>query len=116
MHPLLYRGRKFDLRVWAAITSVQPLRLYMLRKMFPKVSSRLYSPSAAKVGGHCLSSPECACMHVRMPGGENCGGRSLLPSPYPSHTMSSSTRKTPTPRSGSSIVTSRKTCVLTPRA
>lgn len=29
-HPLLYRGRKFDLRVWAAITSVDPLRIYML--------------------------------------------------------------------------------------
>ena len=37
-HPLLYRGRKFDLRVWAVITSIDPLRIYLLDHAFPKVA------------------------------------------------------------------------------
>jgi hypothetical protein len=35
-HPLLYRGRKFDMRVWAVITSIDPLRIYLLDHAFPK--------------------------------------------------------------------------------
>lgn len=85
MHPLLYRRRKFDLRVWALITSLEPLRVYMLATAFPKVSSVEYSTDAAVVGRHCLSRPQCACMHVRMPGGDGCVP-SALPKPYPSST------------------------------
>ena len=85
MHPLLYRRRKFDLRVWALVTSLEPLRVYMLATAFPKVSSVEYSADAAVVGRHCLSRPQCACMHVRMPGGDGCVP-SHLPTPYPSST------------------------------
>jgi len=84
-HPLLYRGRKFDLRVWAAITSVDPLRIYMLDHAFPKISTVHYSSEGADVGRHCLSSPRCACMHVRMPMGEGCVKDDLV-HPYPPHT------------------------------
>ena len=84
-HPLLYRGRKFDMRVWAVITSIDPLRLFLLEHAFPKVSTVPYSPDAATVGRHCLSSARCACMHVRMPMGEGCDIHSMV-KPYPPHT------------------------------
>lgn len=84
-HPLLYRGRKFDLRVWALITSVDPLRLYILDRGFPKVSTVPYDTDAAVVGRHCLSRPHCACMHVRMPMGEGCDKAKLI-DPYPEST------------------------------
>ena len=87
-HPLLYRGRKFDMRVWAVITSIDPLRIYLLDHAFPKVSTVPYSASWASVGRHCLSSPQCACMHVRMPLGEGCEKDNLI-SPYPSRTDTS---------------------------
>ena len=64
-HPLLYRGRKFDMRVWAVITSVDPLRLYMLDRAFPKISTVPYSTDTDIVGRHCLSSPKCACSQVK---------------------------------------------------
>lgn len=87
MHPLLYKKRKFDLRVWALITSLEPLRLFMLSTAFPKISSVDYSAAAEVVGRHCLSTASCACMHIRMPGGDGCDPRSL-PKPYPPHTAS----------------------------
>jgi hypothetical protein len=53
-----------------------------------QISTVPYSASAATVGRHCLSSPACACMHVRMPLGEGCNKEALV-SPYPAHTASS---------------------------
>ena len=42
--PLLLRGFKFDVRWWAVVTSIDPLRAYMLRDGFVKAaSSRAYS-------------------------------------------------------------------------
>jgi hypothetical protein len=49
------------MRVWAVITSVDPLRLYMLDRAFPKISTVKYSTDTDVVGRHCLSSPKCAC-------------------------------------------------------
>ena len=50
-HPLLYRGRKFDMRVWAVITSIDPLRIFLLEHAFPKVQrgSRDALPSRTRV-------------------------------------------------------------------
>ena len=76
---------QFDLRVWAVVTSIDPLRLFLLDHAFPKVSTVRYSADAAAVGEHCLSSPSCACMHVRMPMGEGCDTANLV-RPYPPHT------------------------------
>ena len=39
------------------------------------------------VGRHCLSTSACACMHIRMPGGDGCDPNSL-PQPYPGSTAS----------------------------
>ena len=83
--PLLYRGRKFDLRVWAVVTSIDPLRIFLLRRTFPKISTVPYTASASVVGRHCLSSPYCSCMHVRMPMGDGCSASQLV-DPYPEHT------------------------------
>lgn len=52
---------------------------------FPKISTVHYSSEGADVGRHCLSSPRCACMHVRMPMGEGCVKDDLV-HPYPPHT------------------------------
>ena len=40
--PLLWHGRKHDLRLWALITSVQPLRLYLLQDAWARIASRTY--------------------------------------------------------------------------
>ena len=55
------------------------------RAISSKVSTVAYSASAANVGRHCLSNPQCACMHVRMPLGEGCDKDALI-SPYPKST------------------------------
>ena len=55
--PATFDGRKFDLRAWAVISSVDPLRILLLRSMFPKVSTVTYNASVAFAGD--------ACMHVR---------------------------------------------------
>ena len=38
MNIMTYDGNKFDLRVWVAITSLDPLRLVLLGQAFPKIS------------------------------------------------------------------------------
>ena len=38
MNIMTYNGNKFDLRVWAAVTSLDPLRIYLLGTGIPKVS------------------------------------------------------------------------------
>ena len=45
-----------------------------------------YTDDANVVGRHCLSSPHCACMHVRMPMGEGCQASQLV-HPYPCDTQ-----------------------------
>ena len=37
MNIMTYNGNKFDLRVWAAVTSLDPLRIYLLGTGIPKV-------------------------------------------------------------------------------
>ena len=53
----LVRGRKFDVRVWVLVTSVDPLRLYVLRHGYPKIASRAYT------GTRDLGDQ---CRHVRL--------------------------------------------------
>ena len=35
MNPMTYQGNKFDLRVWTMVTSLDPLRLYLLGTGIP---------------------------------------------------------------------------------
>ena len=76
--PALYRGRKFDLRVWAAITSLDPLRVVLLGHAFPKVSTVAYNPAP--------EHRRDACMHVRLPVGSGCEISNLV-WPYPVTTL-----------------------------
>ena len=43
MNPMTYRGHKFDLRIWAIVTSLDPLRVYLLGTGIPKVSQWVYT-------------------------------------------------------------------------
>eukprot|EP00962_Isochrysis_galbana_P035005 scaffold11929_cov107-Isochrysis_galbana.AAC.14 len=38
MNPMLFRGHKFDVRVWAVVLSIDPLRVHMLGTGIPKVT------------------------------------------------------------------------------
>ena len=55
-NPLLYMHRKFDLRIWLLITSIDPLRVYLLRHAYPKVSTKPYD----------IFDIEDQCKHIRM--------------------------------------------------
>mmetsp|Transcript_33274 Transcript_33274/g.106215 ORF Transcript_33274/g.106215 Transcript_33274/m.106215 type:complete len:773 (-) Transcript_33274:50-2368(-) len=55
-NPLLFQRRKFDLRVWLLVTSIDPLRVYLLRHAYPKVSTRTYD----------IFDIEDQCKHIRM--------------------------------------------------
>eukprot|EP00965_Chrysotila_dentata_P218717 6190733-Pleurochrysis_carterae.AAC.2 len=37
MNPMTYKGHKFDLRIWAVVTSLDPLRMHLLKTGIPKV-------------------------------------------------------------------------------
>ena len=79
-NPSLFLDRKFDMRVWAVITSMDPLRIVLTRKFMPKISTKRYSPSVA--------TKKDSCMHFKMPMGPECT-KSLLVDPYPHHTAMS---------------------------
>ncbi|KAJ1640138.1 hypothetical protein T492DRAFT_855501, partial [Pavlovales sp. CCMP2436] len=51
--PMLWNDRKFDLRVMALMTSVQPLRLYVLGHAFPKIATEPYTLDIASLDDSC---------------------------------------------------------------
>uniref|UniRef100_A0A7S0LEB2 Tubulin--tyrosine ligase-like protein 9 n=1 Tax=Coccolithus braarudii TaxID=221442 RepID=A0A7S0LEB2_9EUKA len=78
MRPLLYQGRKFDVRAWGIITSLEPLRIFMLDHFAPKVSQFKYTPDAEYTKEQCI--------HVQLPGTDDCFRRGEVLHPYPSDT------------------------------
>tara|TARA_B110001452_G_scaffold226673_1_gene201176 strand:+ start:831 stop:2162 length:1332 start_codon:yes stop_codon:yes gene_type:complete len=80
MQPAKYGERKFDMRVWAMITSTDPLRIVLNRKFMPKISTKHYSTS--------IDTMKDSCMHFKMPMGTECK-KEFLPDPYPEHTCKS---------------------------
>mmetsp|Transcript_49260 Transcript_49260/g.159228 ORF Transcript_49260/g.159228 Transcript_49260/m.159228 type:complete len:867 (-) Transcript_49260:102-2702(-) len=80
MNPMTYQGHKFDLRVWALVTSLDPLRVYLLGTGIPKVSQWNYSKAVEDV-----KEP---CIHVLMPGTNECfqNKRANVLTPYPTRT------------------------------
>ena len=75
--PLTYKGRKFDVRAWAVLTGLNPLRLTLKRGFFPKVSTRVYNPS--------VDHQKDYCMHLHIPTGPECIVK-RHPKPYPTTT------------------------------
>ena len=64
MNPMTYQGNKFDLRVWTMVTSLDPLRIYLLGTGIPKVSQWKYSKAPEFVKQQCI--------HVLLPGTTEC--------------------------------------------
>lgn len=80
--PALFHGRKFDMRFWLVVASLDPLRLYMLRHAYPKVSSREFT-----------TGNDDQCVHIKMLLDPFCNVtmrqfRRNFPSGYPRSTAS----------------------------
>ncbi|KAJ1635046.1 hypothetical protein T492DRAFT_968777 [Pavlovales sp. CCMP2436] len=57
--PMQWKDRKFDMRAVAMLTSVQPLRFYVLDHAFPKIATKAYTND--------ITSLEDECIHFKMP-------------------------------------------------
>ena len=71
--PLLAFGRKFDLRFLIVIASIDPLRLYLMRHAYPKISSRTWAENPkGRLNDENLATSdpttvaEIQCTHVQM--------------------------------------------------
>ena len=72
--PALWEGRKFDLRWWLLVTSFDPLRIWAMERLVPKISTEIYDLDPSQVDNQ--------CMHFKMLAAPGCN-ESTLPSPYP---------------------------------
>ena len=54
MAPMLYKGHKFDVRAWGVVTSLDPLRLYLLDHFAPKVSQLPFSTRPEDTKDQCV--------------------------------------------------------------
>ncbi|KAJ8603023.1 hypothetical protein CTAYLR_001572 [Chrysophaeum taylorii] len=56
--PATVYGRKFDMRAWVLVTSINPLRVFMMRHAYPKIASEAFSRAH--------SDMDKQCMHIKM--------------------------------------------------
>ncbi|KAH8099196.1 hypothetical protein JL720_2180 [Aureococcus anophagefferens] len=55
--PATVHGRKFDMRFWVLFTSLDPLRVYVMRHAYPKVATKKYAG---------LADLQDQCEHIRL--------------------------------------------------
>jgi hypothetical protein len=46
--PLIIIGKKFDMRVWILVTSVEPMRIWMFMRPYLRFTSEDYDPNQLK--------------------------------------------------------------------
>lgn len=56
--PALVYNRKFDIRVCVLVTSIDPLRAFIMRHSYPKIASQTYSSAPEHI--------DELCMHIKM--------------------------------------------------
>lgn len=78
-HPGLIGLRKFDLRLWVFIASIEPLEVYLLDVAFPKISVLDYVDGLPTN----TTTLKEKCMHILMMVSEFCTKRMTFPRPYP---------------------------------
>ena len=77
MNIMTYDGNKFDLRVWAAVTSLDPLRIYLLGTGIPKVphAHALHMHMRCTCAAHAHAHAHariCTHMHIHMHSSYEC--------------------------------------------
>ena len=75
--PLVFTDRKFDIRLWAVVTSLDPFRMFIMKRAIPKIASKPYDFE------HPEKAPKCALFRMMMTQGCHGGG---VVRPYPKHT------------------------------
>ena len=78
MNPMTYQGNKFDLRVWAMVTSLDPLRIYLLGTGIPKVMHAHAHAHAHYSEAHCSCRRRYCPGHISSRSGRT-PGRSMAP-------------------------------------
>ncbi|KAJ1458106.1 tubulin-tyrosine ligase family-domain-containing protein [Pelagophyceae sp. CCMP2097] len=78
--PATIGRRKFDLRLWALLASVDPIRIYLLDVAFPKISVVDYDGAGLPLN---VSALQDKCMHIQMMASEVCMKRMTFPDPFP---------------------------------
>ena len=78
--PARLAGRKFDLRLWTLVASLEPLAVYVLDVAFPKISVQDYRGWDLPRNASTLDEK---CMHILMMASEFCLKRMTFPKPWP---------------------------------
>ena len=82
-NPLTFRGHKFDLRVWALLTSVTPLRVYLLPDAYVRVASTVkFDPGPQYINNRCMHVTNGALQRKCRESRGRAGAGVVLPHPH----------------------------------
>ena len=77
-NPYLVAGRKFDLRLYALVTSYMPLTVWLYRSGFCRFSSTRYSSSASTMGDQSIHLTNVAVQKKTEGYDQDTGGKWML--------------------------------------